>query len=256
MKAIWKGWLSFGLINIPVQLYSGVREKEISFHLLHEKDNSPIRYARICKKEGKEVAWEEIAKGYQLESGRTIVLTEKDFEKAAAEYSKTIEILDFIKLEEIDPIYFDKPYFLEPQKGAGKAYALLREALKKSKKAGIVKFVLRNKEHLGAIKAHQNYLILDQMRFVHEMRDLKKLNVFGKEKLSAREMEMALQLIDHLTKPFRPQMYKDRYREEIVKIIKNKSKGKKRKVSKVTKNQDLAKALKISLQKRSKKLAA
>ena len=134
MKAIWKGWMSFGLINIPVNLYSGTKEKEIRFHLLHAKDHSPIRYARICKKEGKEVPWEEVVKGYELESGDMIVLADEDFEKAALERTKTIEILDFTKLEEIDPIYFDKPYFLEPQKGAGKAYALLREAQKNPRK--------------------------------------------------------------------------------------------------------------------------
>ncbi len=259
MKAIWRGWLSFGLINIPVNLYSGTKEKELKFHLLHEKDRSGIRYARICKKEGKEVPWEEIVKGYELENGDIIVMADEDFEQAAPEQTKRIDILDFTLLEEIDPIYFEKPYILEPQKGAGKAYALLREALKKSGKVGIAKFVLRNQEHLGAIKPYKEFIILDQLRFSHEIRDYKVLQI-PKEESSKRELEMALMLIDELTASFDPKAYKDTYREEMFKVIKAKAKGKRikapKKAIKPTKSDDFVKVLKASLKKRSKKLAA
>lgn len=261
MKAIWRGWLSFGLINIPVNLYSGTKESELKFHLLHQKDHSTVRYARICKKEGKEIPWEEIVKGYELENGDMIVLADEDFEKAASQQTKRIDILDFTNIEEIDPIYFEKPYILEPQKGAGKAYALLREALKQTGKVGIAKFVLRNQEHLGAIKPYKEFIILDQLRFSHEIRDYKVLNVPKEERGSKREVEMAIKLIDQLSTTFDPKAYKDTYREEMLKVIKAKAKGKKIKASKKatpksTKSDDFVKVLKASLKKRARKLAA
>ncbi|HSX03564.1 MAG TPA: Ku protein [Rhabdochlamydiaceae bacterium] len=252
MKAIWRGWLSFGLINIPVNLYSGVKEKELKFHLLHEKDRSTVRYARICKKEDKEVPWEEIVKGYELENGDIIILADEDFEKAASEQTKRIEIQDFTALEEIDPIYFAKPYILEPQKGAAKAYALLREALKESGKVGVAKFVLRNQEHLGVIKPYKEFMILDQLRFAHEIRDYKVLNIPKEEKGSKKELEMAIKLIDQLSTTFDPKSYKDTYREEMIKVIKAKAKGKRIKApkkahTKATKSEDFVKVLQASL---------
>jgi DNA end-binding protein Ku len=261
MKAIWRGWLSFGLINIPVNLYSGTKESELKFHLLHEKDHSNIRYARICKKEGKEIPWEEIVKGYELENGDVIVLADEDFEKAAAEQTKRIDILDFTNIEEIDPIYFEKPYILEPQKGAGKAYALLRETLKQTGKVGIAKFVLRNQEHLGAIKPYKEFIILDQLRFAHEIRDYKVLKIPKEEKSSKREVEMAIKLVDQLSTTFDPKAYKDTYREKMLQVIKAKSKGKKIKPlkktsTKSTRPDDFVKVLKASLKKRARKLAA
>src|SRR4051812_45551132 len=150
MRAMWSGTISFGLVNIPVQLYSAVQEEELSFHMLHKKDLSPIRFARVCREDGHEVPWEEIVKGYEVSKGNYVVMTEEDFKKVAVKRSNTIEILKFSDEKDIQPAYFERPYYLEPDKGADKAYALLSEALDKSKKVGIAKVVFRNKEHLAA----------------------------------------------------------------------------------------------------------
>jgi DNA end-binding protein Ku len=152
MRAIWSGALSFGLVNIPVKLYSATAGMGLDLTMLHKKDISPIRYARICRADGKEIPYEDIVKGYEYQKGDYVILTDEDFKKASVEKTKAIEIESFVKESEIDPIYFEKPYYLEPEKGAQKAYALLRESLKKSKKIGLAKFVLRNREHLAAIR--------------------------------------------------------------------------------------------------------
>lgn len=249
MRAIWKGWISFGLINIPVNLYSATKEKELSFHLLHKKDLSPIHYSRVCDKEEKEVSWGDIVKGYQLESGRFVILDEKDFEKANIKRVKSLEILDFVAREEIDSVLYEKPYFLEPQRGAAKAYLLLREALLESKRVGVVKFVLHNREHLGVIRPYKDILVLNQLRFVNELRaptiDLPKMA------LSKREIRMAGKLVDQLTVKFNPKHYKDEYREELLDVIKHKAKGRapkaKGKLPKKTARTDLTKILAASL---------
>lgn len=226
MRAIWKGAISFGLVNIPVRLYTASHEKEVSFVLLHKKDFSEVRYARICKNEEKEVPWSEIVKGYEYESGNYVVLDDADFEKANLKKTKTIEILNFVEGEEIDSIYYVKPYFLEPEKNAQNAYSLLREALKKSKKVGLAKYVLRNKEHLAVIKVHEDMLVLNEMRYQNELVMPKDLVIPENKKLSSKEIDVALQLIDHLTVPFNPKEYTDTYTEEIKQIIRQKAKGK------------------------------
>lgn len=255
MRAIWKGWLSFGLINIPVNLYSATKEKEIRFHLLHKKDLSPIRYARICKKDGQEVPWEEIVKGYELENGDMVILTEEDFEKANIERVKTIEILDFADENDIDTVLYQKPYFLEPQKGAAKAYSLLREALKKSGRVGVGKFVLRKREHLGVIKPYKDMLVLNQLRFVNEITQKTDLHIPKGDSVSKKEIELALKLIDQLTTDFDPKDYKDEYREELLTVIKQKAKGKKSrkkgKTPRKTGSKDFMKTLKESLKKKA-----
>ena len=254
MKTIWKGWLTFGLINIPVNLYSGTKAKELSFHLLHEKDHSPIRFARICTKDGHEIPWEEVIKGYELENGDTVVLTEEDFEKANIKRVKSIEILDFADESEIDTVYYQKPYLLEPQKGASKADLLLREALKRSKKVGICKFVLRNREHLGVIKASKDLIVLNQLRFANELAH-PPLEIPKGEKISKQEIEMAIKLIEQLTTHFNPKDYKDEYTQELLSLIKQKAKGKKvrKKGSepKKTKKIDFMKTLKASLKRKA-----
>lgn len=260
MRAIWKGWLSFGLINIPVNLYSAVKEKELKFHFLHAKDLSPIRFGRICKKDSKEIPWEDVVKGYELKSGDYIVLADEDFEKANLRRVKTIEILDFTQESEIDSLYFERPFFLEPQKGAAKAYFLLREALKRSKKIAIATFVLKNREHLAVIKPHQEMLILNQLRFAEELRESSSLRIPKKEKVAAKELEMAIKLINQLTHPFNPKHYKDTYRQEMMKIIHQKTKRGKRKAKtlplKIKSKGDLMKMLTASLKKQKRKLAA
>jgi DNA end-binding protein Ku len=227
MRAIWTGALSFGLVNIPVKLYSATAGTELSFNLLHKKDLSPIRYARICRADGKEVPYEDIVKGYEYQKGDYVILTDEDFKKVSARKTKTIDILDFAKESEIDTIYFEKPYYLEPDKGAEKAYTLLREALKKSKKVGIANFVLRNKEHLAAIKPFEDAIVVNQLRFKDEIKPITELNLpKAKAAAKGKEIEIALALIDHLTDHFKPDSYKDTYKKELEKVIQAKAKGK------------------------------
>lgn len=258
MKAIWKGSLSFGLVNIPVHMYVASKEKEISFVMLHKKDMSAIRYARICKNEEKEVPWEEIIKAYEIDKGDYITLDEKDFDKVNMKKTKTIEIINFINEEEIDPIYFVKPYFLEPDKNAVKAYSLLREALRKSKKVGLAKYVLRNREHLAVLKIHEDMLIMNELRYESELVIPQDLQIPPVEKTEKKELEIALQLIDSLTVPFEPKKYKDTYMEELKEIIKQKSKGKpvhpkEQEKIKATKVQDIMSLLQASLEQKKSK---
>lgn len=263
MRALWKGWLSFGLINLPVNLYSGIKQKQLRFHLLHKKDLSPIRYARICKKDGKEVAWEEVTKGYELQNGDMVVLTDEDFTKVNVHRTKTIEILDFTLEEEIDSIYYQKPYFLEPQKGAAKPYILLREALNKSKKVGVAKFVLKNREHLGIIKPHEDFLVIMQLRFSHEILKHPALEIPKGKKVTSKEIALAMELIEQLTASFHSEQYHDEYREELLRMIKQKAKGgrvrPRGRSPKKTKQSQIVQVLKASLKKskpHKKRLAA
>ena len=226
MRSMWKGAISFGLVNIPVSMYTASQAKEISFVLLHKQDMSQIRYVRMCKSEDKEVPWKDIVKGYEVDSGDYVVMEDKDFEKANLKKTKTIEIVNFIDEDEIDTIYYVKPYYLEPGKHAEKAYGLLRDALKKSKKVGLARYVLRNKEHLAVIKFHDNMIVLNELRYETELMKAQDLNIPAAGKSNPKEMDMAIQLIDHLTVPFTPAKYKDTYIEEIKEIIKQKAKGK------------------------------
>jgi DNA end-binding protein Ku len=257
MRAIWSGSLSFGLVNIPVKLYSATGENKLELDMLHKKDLSPIRYARICRADGKEIAYEDIVKGYEYRPGDYVVLTDEDFKKANVEKTKAIEIQEFSKESEIDTIYFEKPYYLEPEKGAEKAYALLRESLKKSKKVGIAKFVLRNRERLAAIKPSGNVLVLEQMRFNQEIRDPKELNLPDSKKAGNKEIDIALALIEQLTEAFDPTVFKDTYTDELKKVIEAKAKGKpikaKGKEPTPTEVSDLMAVLKKSLEKEKAK---
>jgi DNA end-binding protein Ku len=253
MRAIWTGALSFGLVNIPIRLYSATAGTELDLTMLHKKDMSPIRYARICRADGKEVPYEDIVKGYEYRKGDYVILTDEDFKKANVEKTKAIEIQEFAKESEIDPIYFEKPYYLEPEKGAEKAYTLLRESLKKSKKVGIAKFVLRNRERLAAIKPSGDALILEQMRFENEIRKPTELNLPDARKAASKEIQIALALIEQLTEHFNPKAYKDTYHDELKKVIDAKAKGKpvkaKGKEPKATEVTDLMAMLKKSLEK-------
>ncbi|HEX5429537.1 MAG TPA: Ku protein [Patescibacteria group bacterium] len=253
MRAIWSGSLSFGLVNIPVKLYSATGENKLNLDMLHKKDLSPIRYARICRADGKEIPYEDIVKGYEYRKGDYVILTDEDFKKANVEKTKAIEIQEFVKESEIDTIYFEKPYYLEPEKGAEKAYALLRESLKKSKKIGIAKFVLRNREKLAAIKQSGNALVLEQMRFDEDIRSTSDLSLPDSKKAGSREIEIALALIDQLTEAFDPSEFKDTYTDDLKKVIEAKAKGKpikaKGRVRKNTDVADLMSVLKKSLEK-------
>jgi DNA end-binding protein Ku len=259
MRAIWTGSLAFGLVNIPVKLYSGTQDNAgLDLTMLHKPDLSPIQYLRVCRADGKEVPYEDIVKGYQYQPGDYVVLTDKDFEKAAAKRTKTIEIEEFVKEAEIDVRFFDKSYYLEPDRGADKAYALLREALKKSGKVAIAKFVLRNREHLAAIKTIGNALVLNQLRFGSELRSPLGLNFPAKTDASKKEIDIALSLISHLTEPFVAEDFKDTYVDQLEKSIKAKAKGKPIKsvdgapVSKTT-SKDIMSMLKASLEQEKAK---
>lgn len=226
MRAIWSGSLSFGLINIPVKLYSAAEsETRLDFNLLHKSDMSPIRYAKVCKLEGEEVPNEEIVKGYEYVEGQYVILTDEDLKKADTALNKTIEILDFTEGGQIDDIYYEKPYYLEPDKGAAKAYALLREALKRTGKVGIARFVLRNREHLAAIKPSGDVLVLDQLRYQSDIREAGGLKLPSSEQVEGRELDLALALVDKLSEPFRPDQYKDVYTEELRRLIEEKAQG-------------------------------
>jgi DNA end-binding protein Ku len=225
MKAIWSGLISFGLVNIPVKLYSASEEGGLHFNLLHGKDLSPIRFARVCRADGKEIPYEDIVKGYEYQEGDYVVLADKDFEKANIKKTKSIEILDFVTEKEIEDIYFHKPYYLEPEKNSEKAYALLREALGRAKKIGIAKFVIRNREHIGALKPYNGAILLNEMRFKKEIKNVEDLKLPPKDLVKTDEIAVALKLIDQLTKPFKPEKYHDSYTEELKKVIDDKSKG-------------------------------
>lgn len=227
MAAIWKGAVTFGLVNIPVEVKTAVRDDHISFRMLHEPDMSPIKYERLCQEEGEAVPWNEIVKGYEYEKGKYVVMTDDDFKAAALESSRTIDILDFVKQEEIDPRYFETPYFLVPAKGGEKAYALLRAAMKNADAVGIGKIIMRTKQHLAGIKVVGDALVMEIMRFSNELVDPAEYTFPQEDIVRPQELQMAEMLVANLTEQFTPDKYTDDYREKLMKIINAKMKGKK-----------------------------
>jgi DNA end-binding protein Ku len=227
---MWKGSLAFGLVNIPIELYSATRDHRPKFRLLHAKDEEPVRYERVCQKEGKPVAWEDLVKGYEYAKGQFVVLTKDDFKTAALEKTKTIDILDFVDPKEIDERYFETPYYLQPGKGADRAYVLLREAIRTSEKIGIAKIILRDAQHLAAVEAIGDALVLTMMRFADELADLGEFNFPKKAELRAGELKMAQQLIENLVSEWQPDKYTDEYKENLLRVINAKVKGRKPKL--------------------------
>jgi len=249
MRAIWTGAIGFGLVNIPVKMYSAVQDSSLDLDMLDKKDHSNIRFQRVNAKTGKEVAWENIVRGYKY-NDEYVVLNDDDFKKASPEKSKLIEIAEFVSQEEIDTIYYETPYYLEPEKTGIKAYALLRDALEKSGKVGLGTYVMRTKEAIGIIKPMDNILVLNKMRFAEEIRDLEDLKIPG-EKSKPNELKMALALIDQLSGPLEIEKYKDTYSAQLMKVIEAKAKGKKILVPTMkvvhSKSKDLMDQLKASL---------
>jgi DNA end-binding protein Ku len=233
MRPLWSGALTFGLVNIPVRLHSAVQAKErVSFRLLHKTDLSPIKYERVCQKEGETVSWNEIVKGYEYSKGKFVVLTDEDFKAAAIESSKTIEIMDFVNADEVDPRYFETPYYVVPAKGGEKAYALLREAIKRTGMVGIGKITMRsNSLHLAGVKAVGNAIVLEIMRFADELVDVGEFTFPTDDGVRPQELQMAQQLVENLSQPFDASKYTDDYRANLMKIIRAKMKGKKIEVS-------------------------
>src|SRR5258706_2057671 len=213
MRAVWKGAISFGLVNIPVGLYSATRPaSEVKFRLLRKSDLSPINYKRIAEADDKEVRWEDIVKGFEYEKGDFVVLGEEDFKRVQIKSNQIVDIKEFVKLEEIDPMFFDHPYFLAPEKGGAKAYVILREALKRTKKAGIAKVVIKTREHLAAIKPMDSALVLELMHFTDELAD-PDLKLPSTKEVGQRELTMAQSLIENMSGRWEPHNYKDEYRE-------------------------------------------
>jgi DNA end-binding protein Ku len=231
MKSIWKGAIAFGLVNIPVRLYSATESQGIASHMLYKKDLSRIRFQRIAESTGKEVSAEEIVRGYEVEKDQYVVLSDEELGEVAPEKSAVIEIQEFVQESEISSLYFEKPYYLEPDKGAGKAYTLLREALAKSGKVGIAQFVLRSKESLCVLKPQGPGLVLNALRFASEIRSMEELSVPANEKISPSEVSLATKLIEGMAGKFDPAKYQDTYTEEVRKLIEAKAKGQKRRAA-------------------------
>jgi DNA end-binding protein Ku len=227
MATIWKGALTFGLVNIPVELRAAVRADHISFRLLHAADLAPVKFERISPRTGKPVPWSEIVKGYEYAKGQYVVLSDEDFKAAALASSKTIDILDFVSETEIDPRYFETPYFLVPSKGGEKAYALLREAIRNAKAVGIGKIVMRQAQHLAGVKVVGDALVLEIMRFATELVGVDDLSFPAASLVRPQELQMAEQLVANLAEPFEPAKYTDEYRANLMKVIKAKMKGQK-----------------------------
>jgi len=224
-RAMWKGSLAFGLVNIPIELYSATRDHRPKFRLLHAKDESPVRYERVCQTEGKAVGWDDLVKGYEYEKGHFVVVTKDDFKTAALEKTKTIDILDFVDPDDVDERYFETPYYLQPAKGADRSYALLREALRDSGKLGVAKMILRDAQHLAAVEAIGDALVLTMMRFADELADLDDFRFPRAEAIRPAELKMAKQLIDNLSAEWKPEKYTDEYRDNLMKVIQGKLKG-------------------------------
>jgi DNA end-binding protein Ku len=224
-RSIWSGSISFGLVNVPVRLYSAVQEHKLRFHFVHEKDSSPIGYEKVCKKEDKPVPDDEIVKAFEFEKGEYVFMEDEDFKAAKVEGYKTIDILDFVPYEDIDPIYFAHTYYVGPDRGAEKTYSLLVKAMEGSDLAGIAKFVMRDRQNLGALRIRDGVITLEQLHYADEIRDVEDIKA-SRARVSAEELKMAERLIESFTAEWKPEKYKDTYRDELCKIIRAKRKGK------------------------------
>jgi DNA end-binding protein Ku len=228
--ALWKGTISFGLVNIPINLHTAVRDSRLRFRMLHAKDKSPIKFDRVCQREGKPVAWDHLVRGFEYEKGKFVVLTKEDFETAALEKSQTVDILNFVNAEEVDDRFFETPYYLTPGKGGDRAYALLREAIRASGRIGVAKIIFRETQHLAALMAIKNALVLTMLRFADELVDLEKFSFPGAKDVRPKELEMAKSLVENLSDTWSPEKYTDEYRANLMRVIKAKLQGKKPKL--------------------------
>lgn len=225
-RALWKGSLSFGLVNIPVELHTAVRQSRPKFRMLHAKDKSPVKFERVCVKDGRPVAWEDLVKGFEYEKGRFVVLTKEDFKAAAVEKTRTVDIIDFVRADEIDDRYFETPYYLTPSKGGERAYALLREAMRESGRVGIARFILRDTQHLAAVEVIDQAIVLTVMRFADELVDTRPFEFPAADGVRKAELDMAKALVDSLAADWDPSKYTDEYRRNLMRIIDAKLKGK------------------------------
>ncbi len=225
--AIWSGSINFGLVTIPVKLFTAVRENELHFNLLHEKDQGRINNIRVCSVCGEKVSWDDLVKGYEHEKGEYVILSDNDFKSVNVEATQSIDITEFVDLNEINPMMFEKPYYLEPEKKGRHAYALLRDALRKSEKVGVAKVVIRTREYLAAVKPNGDALILELMHFADEIVESSSLDLPDvQEKVPPAEMKMALMLIDTMAGKFDAGAFKDSYREQVMTMIEARAQGK------------------------------
>ena len=225
MKTMWRGAISFGLVSIPIRVYTATEEKTLRFNQLHEKDHGRIRYQRTCAKDEQVVPYDEIVSGYEYEKDRYVVLTDEDFEKVPVESTKTIDIQQFVDISEIDPVHYKKTYYLGPEEAGVKAYQLLRESLREGQKVGIAKVAFRDKEHLAAVRLMDNVLVLDTMFWPDEIRKPDFPELDKDVKISDKEVDMARSLIDNLSEPWAPEGYRDEYREALLDIVEKKVAG-------------------------------
>jgi DNA end-binding protein Ku len=224
-RPIWRGSLSFGLVAIPVQMHTAVREHRPKFRLLHARDKSPIKYERVCQREGKAVAWEDLVKGYEYERGRYVILTKEDFKAAALEKDRRVQVTDFVPAEAIDDRYFDQPYYLLPDKGGEHAYAVFEQALAEAGRVGIGKVVMREKQHLVAVESIEGRLVLTMMRYADEVVDVPDVAGLDKVKVPPKELKLATDLIGALAADWEPEKYSDDYQANLQEVIKGKLKG-------------------------------
>jgi DNA end-binding protein Ku len=219
-RSIWKGSISFGLVNIPVGLYSAEKSKELHFHLLDRRNLAPVHYQRVNAETGKEVPWEDTVRGFEFEPKRFVVLSDDDLKRANPESTQTIEIIDFVDLAEISPVQFEKPYYLAPERRGAKSYALLRETLRRTGKAGIAKVVVRTRQYLAAVVPYDDAIVLDLMRFQDELRDASELDLpAGKQGLTEKELKMAERLVESMIDAWDPARYRDDYRVDLKALI-------------------------------------
>ena len=225
MRSIWSGTISFGLVSVPVQMYSATESKELRFHFLHKDDLQPIGYDKVRKDTGKHVDPEDVVRGFEIQKGHYVPIEDEDLDRLDIELTHSIDICDFVGLEEIDPIYFRKAYYLLPQDGAEKPYRLLVKALEETEKVGVAKVVIRNKQHLAALRPYDGVLVLETMYYADEVRKPEKVN--GKARVQKAEVDMAKSLVENLSGDFKPEKYDDTYRKELLDLIRAKAKGKK-----------------------------
>jgi len=225
-RPLWKGAITFGLVSIPIEVHTALRDRQLRFHLLTAKDRARVKYERISEKTHKPVAWNDLVKGYEYAKGRYVVLTPEDFEAAAVEKTRTIDILDFVKAEEVDDRFFDKPYYVTPGAGGERAYVLLRETIRTAGRIGIAKFVMRERQHLAAIEVIEDSLVLSTLRFADELVPAGDLAFPSSKGLRAPDLKVARMLVDELSAEWNPEKYTDDYRENLMRIIRARQNGK------------------------------
>ena len=259
MRTLWRGAISFGLVSIPIRVYTATEEKTLKFNQLHESDHGRIKYKRVCSKDGEEVPYDEIVKGFEYEKDRYVILTDEELDAVPVESTRTIDIAQFVDRAEIDPVYYKKTYYLGPEEAGVKAYQLLRDALREGDRVGIAKVSFRDKEHLAAVRLMDDVLVLDTMFWPDEVREAEFPELEKKPKVSDKELQMATSLIENLTEPFKPEAYTDEYREALLDIVEKKVEGEEIEVVEApepTKVVDLMEALKASVEQTKAKKPA